>query len=117
MKTIELKWNVFIGNFNHKDIETYNIFDHYLFKEDCDKAWKKHGTDFQKFSKEVKSSLMYYFWSKCEWEIILSHWPPSERFKDKKVDVYEQVMLNWEVFITYLWNYYYLRSTKKEKYR
>lgn len=53
----------------------------------------------------------------CEWEIIVSHWPLSERFNDKKIDVYEQVMLNWEVFITYLWNYYYLRSTKKEKYR
>lgn len=49
---------------------------------------------------------MYYFWSKCEWEIILSDFPPSDRFKKKKVDVYEQVMLNWDKFINYLWKYY-----------
>ena len=117
MNNIELKWNVIIGDFNHKDIETYNIFDHDYFKEYCDKAWKKYKYDFDAFSKEVKRNLMYYFWSKCEWEVIVSHWPPSERFNDKKIDVYEQVMMNWDVFIVYLWNYYYLKSTRKEKYR
>ena len=114
MNNIELKWNVIIGDFNHKDIETYNIFDHDYFKEYCDKAWKNYKNDFNSFSKEVKRNLMYYFWSKCEWEVIVSHWPPSERFEDKKIDVYEQVMMNWNVFIVYLWNYYYLKSTRKE---
>ena len=114
---MDLQWNVIIGDFNHKEIETYNIFDHYYFKEDCDKAWKKYATDFKSFSKEVRSSMMYYFWSKCEWEVVVSHWPQSERFNDKKIDVYEQVMMNWNVFIVYLWNYYYVKSTRKEKYR
>lgn len=114
MNNIELKWNVIIGNFNHKEIETYNIFNHYYFKEDCDKAWKNNKYDFDAFSKEVKRSLMYYFWSKCEWEVIVSHWPPSERFEDKKIDVYEQVIMNWDVFIVYLWNHYYLKSSKKK---
>lgn len=49
---------------------------------------------------------MYYFWSKCEWEIILSDFPPSKKFQEKKVDVYEQVMLNWDIFINYVWNQY-----------
>ena len=117
VSNIELKWNVIIGDFNHKDIETYNIFDHGFFKEYCDKAWKNYKNDFNSFSKEVKRNLMYYFWGKCEWEVIVSHWPPSERFNDKKIDVCEQVMMNWDIFIIYLWNYYYLKSTRKKDIR
>lgn len=111
---MELKWNVYIGNFNKREIETYNIFEHWKFKEDCDKAWKKYKTDFHAFSKEVKSSLMYYFWGKCEWEVTIHHWPPNENFRDKKIDVFEQVMLNWDVFIVYVWNTYYLNSSRKK---
>lgn len=111
---MSLEWNVIIGDFNSRKIETYNIFNHIAFMEECNMAWKKHSTDFHAFSRKVKSSLMYYFWGKCEWEVVISHWPPSERFKDKKIDVYEQVVQNWNVFIVYVWNYYYLKSTKKK---
>jgi len=111
-----MEWNVFIGNFNNGNIETYNIFNHWKFKEDCDDAWQKHKYDFPKFSDVIKRSLSYYFWSKCEWETVLSHWPGNgDRFKDKKIDVYEQVMLNWNVFIIYVWNEYYLKSSRKKE--
>lgn len=102
----ELKWNVFIGDFNHKDINTYNIFNHGTFKDECDKAWKKYKRNRPKFEEEIKKILAYYFWSKCEWEVIIQHWPPSERYEDRKVDVYEQVMINWGIFINYVWNTY-----------
>lgn len=102
----ELEWNVFIENINRRQIEIYNIFNHASFKKDCDDAWHEYNNNFQKFAENVKRSLMYYFWSKCEWEIILSDFPPSKKFQKKKVDVYEQVMLNWDKFIYYLWEYY-----------
>ena len=104
-----LQWNVYYGNFNAKQIEVHNIFNHYGFVEDCKKYAKKYNGkkdpegDFEKFSESVRRSLMYYYWSKCEWEIILSGWPQSDRFREEKVDVYDQVMLNWDVFIRYLW--------------
>ena len=102
----ELEWNVFVENINRRQIEIYNIFNHSSFKKDCDEAWREYKNSFQKFAENVKRSLMYYFWSKCEWEIILSDFPQSDRFKKKKVDAYEQVMLNWDKFINYLWEYY-----------
>lgn len=111
---MELKWNVFIGDFNGKQIITCNIFDHYKFKDECDKAWKNYKTDFPAFAKEVRSWLMYCFWGKCEWEVIISHWPPHESFRDEKIDVFEQVMLNWDVFIIYVWNFYYLKSSRRK---
>lgn len=101
-----LEWNVIVGDFNSKEIETYNIFDHWRFKEDCDKNWKRHKKDRAAFEDALKTDMMYYFWSKSEWEVIIQHWPPSERYKDKKIDVYEQVRLNWDIFVDYVWKSY-----------
>ena len=99
-----LCWNVIYGSFNRREIRACNIFDHGGFWKDCVDASKKYGNDKETFSKKIKSSLMYYFWSKCEWEVIVSHWPPSERMRDIKIDVYDQIMLNWKLFIEYVWS-------------
>ena len=102
-----LEWNVIYGNFNSGKIETYNIFQHGGFLKDCIEISKLYRNDKDKFASEVQNSLSYFFAHKCEWEVIVSHWPPStneSRFKDKKVDVYSQVMMNWDHFINYLWD-------------
>lgn len=100
------EWNVFIENINGKRIEIYNVFKHYSFMCCCDEAWNKYKNDFSKFEKSVQQDLTYYFWSKCEWEIVISDFPPSNQFKKRKVDVHEQIMMNWDKFIDYLWRYY-----------
>ena len=104
-----LEWNVWYENVNERKIEPYNVFKHYRFVEDCRKAAKKFAKDESGFSEAVKSSLMYYFWSKCEWEVIITSWPPGKkdaqgRDYDIKIDVYDQVMMNFDKFIDYLWN-------------
>ena len=99
----ELIWNVYIEDYNSRCIETRNIFDHAGFRDDVKKEAKKCKDDRDSFEQAVKSNLMYYFWSKCEWEIILTGWVRREEFKEEKIDVYDQVMLNWGVFIDYLW--------------
>ena len=141
-----LCWNVYCGDFNGGEIKVYNLFNHWAFYNACVKAKKKFKEDYAGFEKEIRSNLMYYFWSKCEWEIILDHWPSGEfydmrsettvgeltdkgivrlgerswqpkpevevsvrvfpknnRFKQLKIDVYQQVMNNWDIFINYLW--------------
>ena len=100
---VNLEWNVYVENFNSKTIECYNIFNHYRFNNEVKENYDKYSNDFEMFAETMKQSLMYYFWSKCEWEIILSCWPPSKKFNEKKVDVYNQVMLNWDKFILYVW--------------
>lgn len=99
-----LEWNVYVGNFNGKKMETDNVFEHCGFLKDCQAAYKKHKDDKAAFLEKVRRSLMYYYWSKCEWEIILSLWPPRENQKPMKIDVYDQVMLNWPIFSEYVWN-------------
>ena len=139
-----LCWNVYVSCFNKGEIDTFNVFNHAGFYDDCVKAKRKFRDDKEGFAEEVRRSLMYYFWSKCEWEIILSHWPSGEYYDmrtkttvgelcekigckkeygyvepempvtirvypdhikrdERKIDVYDQVMANWAVFIDYLW--------------
>lgn len=73
-----LCWNVYCGNFNAREIKVYNVFDHFGFYNACVKAKKKFRDDKEGFAEEVRSNLMYYFWSKCEWEILLDRWPDGE---------------------------------------
>lgn len=101
-------WNVFISNANRRTIEKYNIFDHHYFCAGCDKAYKKCVGEKDAFAEEVRRELMYYYWSKCEWEIIIKGFIIDG--KERKIDVYEQVMLNWDEFIKYLWHWYEARK-------
>jgi hypothetical protein len=85
--------------------------------------------------------LQYYYWSKSEYETIITSWPPyvedeelnrlnSEKEKriqetgkfyraavnlnvGYKIDIYTQVMMNWDRFIDYIWNNKHLITKKK----
>ena len=100
----KLVWEVYIENINKRQIELYNIFKHGGFKADLINIYKEEKDNKDNFLDRVRRSLMYYYWSKCEWEIILSDWPPSKKFNDKKISVYDQIMPNWHVFSEYIWN-------------
>lgn len=39
----------------------------------------------------------YYFWAKCEYEVIVSAWPPKDG-SDRKIDIYTQLKENWDIF-------------------
>lgn len=105
-----LEWNVYIGNFQNS-ADKYNIFNHWRFFEDCQRNYKKNKDDKDVFLKQLRRDLMYYFWSKTEWEVVITHWPPhrddEERFNKEsiKVDVFDQVRLNWDVFCDYVWSH------------
>ena len=103
MNTIDLEWNVYYEEINSRKILTFNIFEHYDFLKGCAKA-AEQPTILQ-FATEVKHELMYYFWSKCEWEVLLVSWTsPEDKKRHCKIDVYNQVMLNYDRFIDYLWD-------------
>ena len=104
-----LKWYAYYESWNDREIKPFNIFDHGGLLEDLQKAAKKVHIredipeEKEEFLKTLKRDLMYYYWSKCEWEIILSAWIRSDRVKEVKIDVYDQVMNNWHVFSEYVW--------------
>lgn len=100
-----LEWNVYVEDFNGKEIVPYNVFNHGRFLDDCKRNARKNGKDYTKFCEQLRRDLMYYFWSKCEWEIILAPWIRRDTVKELKIDVFDQVMLNWDEFKAYVWNH------------
>lgn len=40
----------------------------------------------------------------CEWEVVIGPWCGDRGTKEIKVDVYMQVMNNWDIFVDYVWN-------------
>lgn len=132
-----LMWNVLVEDINRKEIVSYNIFDHVRFVTALVKDYNKLKRDktledFETaFVERIKSNLMYYYWSKAEWEVVVTSWPPYMSLEEvdrvnneiskyekeyghkpytahfspvigEKIDVYDQVMLNWDMFVEYV---------------
>ena len=97
-----MQWNVFYYNINRKKIETYNIFEHGCFRKYVIEALENHHEK-NSFAEKLKSELTYYFWSKSEWEIIITPWLCGTTDK-MKVDVFDQVMLNFDILVDYVWS-------------
>ena len=106
-----LVWNVFRYDINKREIVAYNIFNHAGFVEDIEKMRKNKITSVD-FKDRLKQVLMYYFWAKCEYEVVISSFPPNENAKDEKVDIYSQVMLNFDIFCDYVYSNIF--ETKKK---
>lgn len=99
----KLEWNVFYHSINKNEITTFNIFRHGGFYDDVQKSLKKF-TSKDMFAEELRRDLSYYFRCRSEYEIIISPWCGSRDTKDVKVDIYTQVMNNFNIFCDYVWN-------------
>ena len=130
---MKLEWNVYREDWSKKKIEVFNIFNHSRFYEDVKKALKNFDNK-EEFVEEVQKSLMWCYWCKSEYEVVITTWAPhitmseldrlnTEREKTlkeynrepyrlyvnpeigEKVDIYSQVMLNKDAFFNYLWSH------------
>lgn len=102
MKVNNMHWKVFYYDINAQKISTYDIFDHRCFRVDIEKKLNFCETK-EQFAERLKANLMYYFWSKAEWEVVISAWVGGDA--SKKIDVYTQVMNNFDVFLDYVWSF------------
>ena len=130
----ELVWNVITINSNTDKVEVENLLEknYYLWNEVKEILKKNKNISFEEFEDKVDHSIMYMYWSRYEYEHVITTFPPhlslkglekankerDDKIKEwgscrfvqaplevgEKVDVYFQVQLNWTAFITYLWN-------------
>ena len=126
----ELRWYVYTTEFNSKQVQKYNVFNNIKLVWFLAKAKKELKKQPEKdreswFSEKVKSAAMNCFWSKIEYEIdITSHFPyitreeylrikalPDDDVRyctgitlqvQERVDVFDQLELNWNVFVKYI---------------
>ena len=155
-----LQWYVYNQDINRHEIKPYNIFNHGGFikglnqmfkdiKKESKKYLEEHGygmdnykwstRDENKYNKYMESFVDeylrkecgYYFWSKCECEVVITSWPPYmdveniDKLKkeveehdskyswrqlrvnvpltiSEKIDIYDQLRLNWDAFKRYV---------------
>lgn len=129
---MELVYNVYYRSFNNNEIVKLNIFNHIDFYKAVLDNIKKYKNK-EEFAEAVRKDLLYYFWGKYEYEVVITSWPvyitPNELNKINKskenfikdhnkeqhrhliepdvgikIDVYEQVMMNFNIFIDYIWS-------------
>lgn len=78
-----------INEFNEEKKKHYRIF--------CDYKEPKTFEDYKGF---ILRTSKYQFWSRCEYEIIVSQWPYNEDDPmqyARKIDVYDQIEHNIDV--------------------
>lgn len=98
----KLIWNVFYYNPNSKRIEEINIF-YGRFLQDVNFILKNCSTR-EEFDSELKSELQYYYWCRSEHEVLIKPWIGDDSV-ERKIDIYTQVLLNWQQFSDYVWSF------------
>lgn len=83
---------VIIYDPNRKAFMPYDIIP---YLEECYYEEKNRPGTLEEFQTFIKRHSMYQWWSRCEYEIILSNWPNQDC--EKKIDVHSQVLMNLDV--------------------
>ena len=99
-EVILIEWYVYYHDFNAQKIIKYNIFNHVTFTKEMNEIKKKTSTK-EEFAEKLDHMMRYYFLSKCEYEVIISPW--VGRADDVKIDIYDQIHMNWNVFVDYVY--------------
>ena len=94
-----IPFNVIVQDINSTSLkpsfEPYDVMPYFL------RVWKEEKrnrpTSFEELKKWIRSKSMYMFWSRCEWEVIISGWPNAET--QEKWDVHKQIMMNFNLFV------------------
>ena len=127
-----MEWYVYRYDFNKREIVPFNVFRRTDFKEVVEEIDIKN-ISYKDFKNRLDRLTLYYFWSKCEYEIVITSWPPfitkedaykmmnqfekdSKRYEreplvinanlevGEKIDIYKQLHLNWDAFCGYVYN-------------
>lgn len=90
---------VIIYDPNRKVFAPYDIIP---YLEKCYYEEKDRPSTLEEFKIFIKRHSTYQWWSRCEYEIILSDWP--NKSQEKKIDVHFQVLMNLDVIAEILMN-------------
>ena len=109
-------FNVLMWNFNSDSLVHYDVLPYFRERyNERVKRFKKYSKrkdfnvnnkyykvpetvdDFKEF---VKNEGMYMFWSRCEYEIIVTGWPQQKN--EIKIDVWRQIEMNIDIIVDIL---------------
>lgn len=92
-----IEYKVITWNFSTDRVEHYDIMP-YLYRRLEEKRKKRQivlrDLTLEKLKEFIDTESKYQFWARCQYEVILSSWPPRENGHKHKMDVYEQIHMN-----------------------
>lgn len=92
-KIIPTEYNVVLLDTNGLG-HYYDVFPYLL---ECWKELRKKDKPktFEEFKSFITRESLYQFWSRCQYETIISDWPCQKL--ELKIDVHEQIMSNIDI--------------------
>ena len=103
-----MTWNVRLYDPNVEDVRAYNVFNNAPFAEAVRELFATPEQPYDKLTERVRQLAQWQFWARCEYECVVSAWPPDSRdvVVGRKIDVYQQLCWNWERFAEYVYDCY-----------
>lgn len=103
-----MSWLVKRFDINHQVIENYDVL---KYREDFIKKLKKKCETKEEFTEALKREMMYYFWSRSEYELIieitednrifLNPWVGCSELEKVRIDVTDDTNFDWRGFAEY----------------
>lgn len=97
----EKKFNVLVWDVNRKCLTAYDVLPYFRNEYEEKKKSQRPKTR-EEWEEFVTSKGRYMFWSRCEWEIIVSEWPPAKEDRSVKIDVWYQIKNNLDLIVDIL---------------
>ena len=90
-------YKVISWDFNSDNIDYYDIMPFLI--DSYKKIKKNKPKTFDEIKEFIINESRYRFWSRCEYEVIITGWPKQKR--EVKIDIFNQIMGNIDVITTH----------------
>lgn len=95
-------YKVISWDFNTDNIEYYDIMPFLI--DSYKKIKKNKPKTFEEIKEFIINESRYRFWSRCEYEVIITGWPKQKR--EVKIDIFDQIMKNIDVITTHFMSHF-----------
>ena len=95
-------YKVISWDFNSDNIDYYDIMPFLI--DSYKKIKKNKPKTFDEIKEFIINESRYRFWSRCEYEVIITGWPKQKR--EVKIDIFDQIMKNIDVITTHFMSHF-----------
>jgi len=101
---VELEWYALKYDTNKKRIVNYNILSDELAKSIIKQMQKKEIHNLEDLKSCINNWMLYYYWTKSEFELAVTNLYDKNLENAEKVDIYSQVKPNLDRIAEYINN-------------
>lgn len=100
IKNVKLSWKVLNHDFNNDKITSYDIFWNGSAEDIARRIKSRKLYDYETFKESMRTYFMHDFWSRSEYEIMVSGL--HTRVEPEKIDVWYQIEMNFDLILEYI---------------